>query len=213
MNRHHSPARERGKSSAPHERRSCDFLGTSGTIRCSPSLNGRKRHQTAERSFSDTKEHRGALKAAITRTAGRLADSLRTKFPNDPQAEQGLRTANPRADEHTRQRTFGSVTKQVEDTNQRLRLAASAPVSSSFSSAASDSVDARNLMLRISAMHRIFQEDQRRRMSAEGSAICQPATLGGSARGGKDFRRAFPGLSWARIHCPAIPPLENNAEM
>ena len=151
-----------------------------------------KRHQTAERELLQTQKSIAAHIEGGDYARPAIADSLRAKFPNDPQAERVFEQLESSREQHETE-DVGSVTKQVEDLINISAWQRARQLAQQLQQRHPDSVDARNLMLRIEREHRIFQEEQRRRMSAEVQRFVSRRRWEEALAAARTFVERFPG--------------------
>ena len=172
-----------------------------------------KRHQTVEQELEHAQEKVAArIAGGDYARARQLAESLHAKYPTDPRTERLLEQLESTREQHEAQ-DVGTITKQVEDLMSISAWQRARQLAQQLQQRHPDSADARNLVLRIEREHKIFQEEQRRRMSAEIQRFVSRRRWEEALAAARTFVERFPGCTESEALLLQIPTLENNAEI
>ncbi len=172
-----------------------------------------KRHQSAEREMQHAQNSVAAhLADGDYGRARQAAESVRTKYPDDPRTVRLVEQLESTREQHEAQ-DVGSITKQVEDLMSISAWQRARQLAQQLQQRHPDSVDARNLVLRIEREHKIFQEEQQRRMSAEIQRFVSRRRWEEALAAARTFVERFPGCVESEALLLQIPTLESNAEI
>lgn len=172
-----------------------------------------KRHQTAEREMEQARSSVAAHLADGEYSRARQAvESVRAKYPADPRTVRLVEQLESTREQHEAQ-DVGSITKQVEDLMSISAWQRARQMAQQLQQRHPDSVDARNLVLRIEREHKIFQEEQQRRMSAEIQRFVSRRRWEEALAAARTFVERFPGCAESEALLLQIPTLESNAEI
>ena len=172
-----------------------------------------KRRQTAEQEFEQAEKGVSAhLAAGDYARARQLAEAIRAKYPAEPRSGQMLELLESSREEHEAD-DVRAVTKQVDDLISISAWQRARQLAQQLQQRHPDAADARNLLVRIEREHGIFQEEQRRRMSAEIQRFVSRRRWEEALAAARTFVERFPGCPDAEALLLQIPTLENNADI
>lgn len=172
-----------------------------------------KRRQTAEQELDQAEKSVAAhLAGGDYPRARQLTDALRAKYPADPRADRIAEQLESSREQHEAE-DVGAVSKQVEDLISISAWPRARHLAQQLQQRHPDSSDARYLLLRIEREHHIFQDEQRRRMSAEIQRFVSRRRWEEALAAARTFVERFPGCPDSEAILLQIPTLENNAEI
>lgn len=172
-----------------------------------------KRRQTAEQELDQAEKNVAAhLAGGDYSRARQVAEALRAKYPAEPRAARLIEQLESSLEQHEAE-DIGAITKQVEDLISISAWQRARHVAHQLQQRHPDSSDTRNLLLRIEREHNIFQEEQRRRMSAEIQRFVSRRRWEEALAAARTFVERFPGCPDSEAILLQIPTLENNAEI
>lgn len=141
-----------------------------------------------------------------------VMESLMRQFPDSPR----VRLLSDQLNAHREQfesQDIRTVTRQVEDLMSISAWPRARQIVQQLLERHPDSQDARRLLLRLEGDHRVFQEEQRRRMYAEVQRFVTRKRWEEALAAAKTFVERFPGCSESEALLMQIPTLENNAQI
>ncbi|HKQ50186.1 MAG TPA: tetratricopeptide repeat protein [Phycisphaerae bacterium] len=172
-----------------------------------------KRQQTAEQELDQAERGVSAhLAAGDYARARQLAEAVHAKYPADPRADRIAEQLESSREQHEAE-DVGSVAKQVDDLISISAWQRARHLAQQLQQRHPDSADARNLLIRIEREHGIFQEEQRRRMSAEIQRFVSRRRWEEALAAARTFVERFPGCPDSEAILLQIPTLENNADI
>jgi outer membrane protein assembly factor BamD (BamD/ComL family) len=172
-----------------------------------------KRRQTADQEIEHAENSIAAqLATGDYARARHLAEAVRAKYPADPRAEHLVHELESSREQHKAE-DVGAITKQVDDLISISAWQRARQLAHQLQQRHPDSSEARNLLLRIEREHNIFQEEQRRRMSAEIQRFVTRRRWEEALAAARTFVERFPNCPDSEAILLQVPTLENNAEI
>ena len=144
--------------------------------------------------------------------AREIAAAMRRKYPNDERAEDQVEQVES-SRERRESQDVESCTDQVNDLISISAWGRARELAQQLQQRHPDAIEARRLLLRIESEHRLFQEEQRRRMNAEVQRFVTRRRWEEALAAAKAFIERFPGSEEAEAFRMQIPTLEGNAEI
>ncbi len=172
-----------------------------------------KRVRVAEEEFQDasTRIH-AMMKEGDFVHARELADYLARRHPADKRSSQLMDEV-----EHARERheseDVRACTRQVEDLISISAWGRARDLAQQLQQRHPDSPDARKLLLKIETEHRVFEEEQMRRMNAEVQRFVTRRRWEEALAVARAFIERFPGCEESESLRMQLPTLEANAEI
>lgn len=141
-----------------------------------------------------------------------IAESLVRKYPDDDRAKDLVEQVESSREKHEFE-DVQSCTKQVEDLISISAWSRARNLAHQLQQKHPDSVEARQLLLRIEREHRVFEEEQKRRMSAEVQRYVSRRRWEEALAAARTLIERFPGSEDAESVRMQLPTLEANAEI
>lgn len=144
--------------------------------------------------------------------AREAADQIARKHPDDPRAAS-LSAEVERARERYESDDVRATTRQVEDLISISAWGRVREIAGQLQQRHPDSTEARQLLLRIEREYRVFEDEQKRRMSAEVQRFVTRRRWEEALAVAKAFIERFPGSEESEGLRMQLPTLEGNAEI
>lgn len=172
-----------------------------------------KRLRAEEIEFSQTRETALALsRQGNFPRARQLVEGLKLRYPDSQRI--GLLMEQLESDrERYESDDILRSTKQVEDLISISAWPRARQLVQQLLERHPDSAEARQLLLRLEREHRLFQDEQRRRMHAEVQRFVSRKRWEEALAAARTFVERFPGSSEAEAFLMQIPMLESNAQI
>ncbi|MFQ5430062.1 MAG: hypothetical protein ACE5E1_07100 [Phycisphaerae bacterium] len=151
------------------------------------------------------------LKGEFARTR-EIAEAIQRKYPNDERVLELVKQVEEAREEHEAE-DVRACTRQVEDLISISAWDRARELAEQLQQRHPDSVEARRLLLRIAREHRLFEEEQRRRMNAEVQRFVTRRRWEEALAAAHTFIERFPGCEEAEAVRMQVPTLEANAEI
>lgn len=144
--------------------------------------------------------------------ARQITDTILRKYPHDDRTSE-LTAQVERAREHQESDDVVSCEKQVNDLISISAWGRARELAQQLQRRHPDSAEARRLLLRIERDYRLFEEEQRRRMSAEVQRLVTRRRWEEALAAARTFIERFPGCEESEAVRMQLPTLEANAEI
>lgn len=144
--------------------------------------------------------------------ARELVSSMRRRFPDDERVSE-LSTQVEENRERHESDDVRSCTQQVDDLISISAWVRARELAEQLRQRHPDAVEARQLLLRIEREHRLFEEEQRRRMNAEVQRFVTRRRWEEALAAARVFVERFPGCDESEALLMEIPTLKTNAEI
>ncbi len=144
--------------------------------------------------------------------ARQITDAILRKYPHDDRTSE-LSAQVERAREQQESDDVVSCEKQVNDLISISAWGRARELAQQLQRRHPDSAEARRLLLRIERDHRLFEEEQRRRMNAEVQRLVTRRRWEEALAAARTFIERFPGCEESEAVRMQLPTLEANAEI
>jgi len=144
--------------------------------------------------------------------ARQITEAILRKYPRDDRASE-LTAQVERAREQQESNDVVSCERQVDDLISISAWGRARELAQQLQLGHPDSVEARQLLLRIERHHRLFEEEQRRRMNAEVQRLVTRRRWEEALAAARTFIERFPGCEESEAVRMQVPTLEANAEI
>ena len=167
---------------------------------------------------ADDEMHAAAAKIRTLTTEGdfaqtrEIAESIVRKYPGDERAKDLVEQVEASRERHESE-DVQSCTKQVNDLISISSWSRARGLAQELQQKHPDSIEARQLLLRIEREHRLFEEEQKRRMNAEVQRFVSRRRWEEALAAARTFIERFPGCEEVEAVRMQLPTLEANAEI
>jgi tetratricopeptide (TPR) repeat protein len=186
-------------------------------IRDNSLLNGDERQEKKLRFADEEIQNMAARIRALTAEgdyaqARELASATQRRFPNERRVFELIAQVEENRERHESD-DVRSCTRQVEDLISVSAWGRARELAEQLRQRHPDSVEARQLLLRLEREHRLFDEEQRRRMNAEVQRFVTRRRWEEALAAARVFVERFPGCEESEALRMEIPTLKTNAEI
>lgn len=172
-----------------------------------------KRQNAEERDFTQTTE---AIRTLVgDGDFGRvrqLIDGLRARYPRSTRVDKIVEEIESQR-ERFESMDITQVTKQIEDLMTIAAWQRARQLAHQLQERHPDSTEARQLLIRLEREHKLFQDEQRRRMHAEVQRFVSRKRWEEALVAARTFVERFPGCAESEALLMQIPTLEANAQI
>ncbi|RIK66434.1 MAG: hypothetical protein DCC65_09840 [Planctomycetota bacterium] len=141
-----------------------------------------------------------------------ILDTLRSRYPQSPRVDQLVDEIESQRERFESQ-DITEVTRQIEDLMTIAAWQRARQLVQQLKDRHPDSAEARQLLLRVEREHKLFQDEQRRRMHAEVQRFVSRKRWEEALAAARTFIERFPGCAESEALLMQVPTLETNAQI